>query len=99
MSIEKEKNGSELKITISGKLNTKTAPELQEIVDSSLDEVTSVIMDLTETEYVSSGGLRVLLTTQQRMDEKKGSMWIEGANETIRDIFDVTGFKHFLRVR
>lgn len=68
------------------------------VLDESLEGVASLIMDLSGTEYVSSAGLRVLLMAQQKMD-MQGEMWIEGANETIRDIFDVTGFKQFLRVR
>ena len=98
MNIEKEKNGNELRLKVSGKVNTKTAPELEATVNESIEGITSLIMDLSETEYVSSAGLRVLLKTQQKMEDQ-GSMWIEGANETILDIFKVTGFKGFLNVR
>lgn len=98
MNIEKVQNGSELKVSISGKINTKTAPELEASLNESLDGVTSLILDLSETEYISSAGLRVLLMNQQKMDEQ-GSMWIEGANQTVLDIFKVTGFQKFLHIR
>jgi anti-sigma B factor antagonist len=97
MDIKKELNGTELKISIIGKLNTVTAPQLETEIKSSVAGITDLILDFAELDYLSSAGLRVILTAQQIM-MKQGKMVIKNVNDTINEIFDVTGFIDILTI-
>ena len=83
--------------SLEGRLDTVTAPELEKALKGSLDGVTSLILDFGKLEYISSAGLRVLLAAQKLM-AKQGSMKLTGVNETIMEIFDVTGFSDILTI-
>lgn len=96
MTINKQSNGSELNISLEGRLDTTTAPQLDEEV-KALDGVTSLIFDFSKLEYISSAGLRVLLSAQKIMN-KQGKMVIKNVSEEIREIFDVTGFIDILTI-
>lgn len=98
MIISQESNGGKLTIALSGRLDTTTAPELEETLKNALDGVTELEMDLKALEYISSAGLRVLLSAQKVMN-KQGSMVVLNANESITEIFEVTGFTDILTVR
>ena len=98
MKIEKELNGTELTVKVEGRLDTTTAPELEGELKSSLDGVTALTMDFSNLEYISSAGLRVLLSAQKTMN-KQGSMEVIGVNDTIMEIFEVTGFSDILTIR
>ena len=98
MIISQESNGGKLTIALSGRLDTTTAPELEETLKNALDGVTELEMDLKALEYISSAGLRVLLAAQKVMN-KQGSMVVLNANESIMEIFEVTGFTDILTVR
>ena len=97
MKIEQSKNGKELKIALQGRLDTATAPELEEVLKSSLEGVTELVIDLEELEYISSAGLRVLLAAQKAMN-KQGAMKVQNVNETVNEIFEVTGFTDILTI-
>ncbi|MBO6112543.1 MAG: STAS domain-containing protein [Lachnospiraceae bacterium] len=97
LNIGKNVNGSELSISLEGRLDTTTAPQLEEEVKNSLDGVSSLIMDLTQLEYISSAGLRVLLSAQKVMN-KQGSMVVRNASEEVKEIFEVTGFSDILTI-
>lgn len=97
MQIEKINNGSKLTMKLSGRLDTITAPELEAEVRSSLDGVTDLEMDFSDLEYVSSAGLRVLLSASKQMSTK-GRFVIRNCSDEIREIFDVTGFLDILTV-
>ena len=97
MTITKKGGGSELTIALEGRLDTTTAPDLEKEVQESLDGVTSLVFDLTALEYISSAGLRVLLSAQKIMN-KQGEMKITGANEAIMEVFEVTGFIDILNI-
>ena len=97
MNIVKEKNGSELTVYLEGRLDTTTSPKLEEELRDALDGVTDLIFDIEKLEYMSSAGLRVFLQAQKRMN-KQGSMKVRHVNETIRDIFEVTGFSDILTI-
>jgi anti-sigma B factor antagonist len=97
MDIKKELNGTELKISVIGKLNTVTAPQLETEIKSSVAGITDLILDFAELDYLSSAGLRVILTAQQIMT-KQGKMVIKNVNDTINEIFDVTGFIDILTI-
>jgi anti-sigma B factor antagonist len=98
MTINKEANGSDLKITLSGRLDTTTAPELESELKESLDGVTSLTFDFKELAYISSAGLRVLLSAQKIMNKSAGEMKIVGSNDEIKEIFEVTGFNDILNI-
>ena len=97
MTIEKNLNGTELTVTITGRLDTTTAPELEAELKQSIAGVEKLVLDFTALEYLSSAGLRVLLTAQKVMN-KQGEMVIRNVNETISEIFEVTGFIDILTV-
>ena len=97
LNIGKNVNGSELSISLEGRLDTTTAPQLEEEVKNSLDGVSSLIMDLTQLEYISSAGLRVLLSAQKVMN-KQGSMVVRNASDEVKEIFEVTGFSDILTI-
>lgn len=90
-------NSNELTVSLSGRLDTTTAPQLEAELKTSLTGVNSLIMDFAELEYISSAGLRVLLSAQKVMN-KQGIMVIRHANETILEVFEVTGFTDILTV-
>lgn len=97
MNIGKKANGSDLVLSLEGRLDTTTAPELEAVVKSELDGVTSLEIDMAGLEYISSAGLRVLLAAQKIMN-KQGAMKVTNANEDIMEIFDVTGFSDILSI-
>ena len=91
MTIEKIIHGNDLTLSLAGRLDTTTAPQLEAELKESLAGVKYLVLDVKALEYLSSAGLRVLLSTQKLMN-KQGSMVVRGANETITEIFEVTGF-------
>lgn len=98
MKINQTQNGAELTIALEGRLDTATAPELEAVTKSSLAGITHLIFDFTNLEYISSAGLRVLLSTQKVMN-KQGSMEIRNVNETVMEVFEVTGFEEILDIK
>lgn len=97
MNITQKANGNELCISLEGRLDTTTAPELEKVLTGSLDGVTELTFDMSALDYLSSAGLRVLLGAQKRMN-KQGSMKVTNVNETIMEIFEVTGFADILTI-
>jgi len=98
MTIKTNKNGTALALSLGGRLDTTTAPELDETLKGSLEGVTDLTLDLTELEYLSSAGLRVLLSAQKRMS-KQGTMTVKNVNDTIMEIFEITGFADILTIQ
>ena len=97
MTINKNANGNELVIALEGRLDTTTAPQLDEDLKTSLEGVQDLVFDFSKLEYISSAGLRVLLSAQKVMN-KQGSMVIKNVNEEIHEIFEVTGFVDILTI-
>ena len=97
MQIDQLKEGSTLTMKVSGRLDPMTAPQLESEITGHLDGITEFIMDFTDLEYISSAGLRVLLVTSKMM-KGKGRFVIRNINETVREIFEVTGFLDILTV-
>jgi anti-sigma B factor antagonist len=97
MTIEKNLNGTELTVKVTGRLDTTTAPELEASLKESFDGVTKLVLDFVSLEYLSSAGLRVLLQAQKTMN-KQGEMVVRNVNETILEIFEVTGFSDVLTI-
>ena len=97
MTINKEVNGSKLNIALVGRLDTTTSPELEKELKASMDDIQELVFDLTQLEYISSAGLRVLLAAQKTMN-RQGSMIVCNVNETVMEVFEVTGFKDILTI-
>lgn len=99
MTIEKQQNGSEVTLTLIGRLDTTTAPQLEEQVNTSLEGTEKLILDFQNLEYLSSAGLRILLAAHKAFMKKgSGAMVICHVNETIHEVFDVTGFLDILNI-
>lgn len=97
MTINKTTNGTELAVALVGRLDTTTAPELEKELKGSLAGVEKLVLDFAELDYLSSAGLRVLLAAQKIMN-KQGEMIVKNVNETISEIFEVTGFCDILTI-
>lgn len=97
MIIDKQLNGSELTLSLTGRLDTTTAPELEAVIKENIIGVTNLVMDFAGLEYLSSAGLRVILSAQKTMN-KQGKMVIRNVNETINEVFEITGFIDILTI-
>lgn len=97
MNINKTANGNELAIALEGRLDTATSPALETELNQSLAGVEKLVFDFASLEYLSSAGLRVLLGAQKIMN-KQGEMTVKNVNETIMEIFEVTGFCDVLTI-
>ena len=97
MKINKTNEGEKLTISIEGRLDTTTSPELSKELDSSLEGVTQLVFDLEKLDYISSSGLRVLLSAQKAMNGK-GTMVVKNVSEMVMEVFDITGFTDILNI-
>ena len=97
MNINKKQDGSTLTVALEGRLDTVTAPQLEGDLRSSVNGVTELVFDLEKLDYVSSAGLRVLLSAQKVM-KRQGDMVIRNVKPEIMEIFDVTGFSDILNI-
>lgn len=97
MEIKKVKEGANLNVILEGRLDTTTAPQLEAELKDSLEGITDLIMDFEKLEYISSAGLRVLLSAQKTMN-KQGGMVLKNVNENVMDVFEVTGFVDILTI-
>ena len=97
MNINKTLKDGALTIALQGRLDTTTAPLLEQELQASLDGVTALRFDFAQLEYISSAGLRVLLTSQKQMN-KQGTMVVCNVNETIGEVFEITGFSDVLTI-
>jgi len=97
MTLTKQQEGSNLTVFVEGRLDTTTAPQLEEMLKTSLDNVAELALDFSKLAYVSSAGLRVILSTQKLMS-KKGKLVVKNVQEVVRDVFEVTGFSGILTI-
>ena len=97
MVITKTENGTSLLLELEGRLDTTTSKQLEAEVNTAFDEKTSVVMDFANLVYLSSAGLRVILMAQKRMN-KQGTMKIKNVNETVMEVFEITGFLDILTI-
>ena len=97
MEIQAKKDNGKLDIVLSGRLDTTTAPELEAELKRSIGGVTELVLDFTNLEYLSSAGLRVILAAQKVMNQQ-GAMVIRHVNDTIMEVFEVTGFTDILTI-
>ena len=97
MTIEKTTENEKVTLIVSGRLDTTTAPELEAALDEVLENTKELIFNLENLEYISSAGLRVILKAQKSMNTK-GSMKLTGVNDSIMEVFDITGFLDILTI-
>lgn len=97
MEIQQKRDGSKLQIDLTGRLDTRTAPQLEAELKKSLDGVEDLIFDFSALDYISSAGLRILLSAQKVMN-RQGTMKILHANDMIMEVFEVTGFIDILDI-
>ena len=97
MTIEKTMNGAAVTLKIIGRLDTSTAPELEAAVDGCIAGARELVLDCEALEYISSAGLRVILKTQKQM-QAQGAMKLIHVNDTIMEVFDITGFTDILTI-
>mgnify|MGYP004694782229 FL=1 len=97
MDIKKTKNDTTLTLAIQGRIDTTTAPQLETELRSDIDGVTELYLDFTGVEYISSAGLRVLLSAQKLMS-RQGKMVLSHVNESVMEVFEVTGFSDILTI-
>lgn len=99
LNIQKSLENDRALLRLEGRLDTVTAPELQQTLDQLLPETAELTLDFGALDYVSSAGLRVLLTAQKQMNRKAGSMKLVGVKKEILEVFEVTGFADILTIR
>lgn len=97
LTINKTKENEKLCVALEGRLDTTTAPQLEAALKESFDGVKELVLDFEKLEYISSAGLRVLLSAQKVMNQQ-GSMKVIHVGEVIQEIFEVTGFSDILTV-
>lgn len=97
MTIQKTVENETEVFTVSGRLDTQTAPDLEQELDKIGEGCKNLILNLSDLEYISSAGLRVILKAQKYM-ASKGGMKLTGVNETVMEVFDITGFLDILTI-
>ncbi len=98
LNITKNANDKELVIALEGRLDTMTAPDLEKELKDDLEGVESLVFDFAQLQYISSAGLRILLSAQKQMN-KQGTMVVKNSSEEIMEIFEVTGFSDILTIQ
>ena len=95
MTINTEKNNETLTLKMEGRLDTKTAPVLEQTIQEEADAVKDLILDMEKLNYISSAGLRVLLATQKKMN-KIGTLRLINVCDAVMEVFEMTGFADIL---
>ena len=98
MDIKKNLTENNLNVALIGRLDTTTAPQLEEIVKNELDSVENLTYDFEKLEYISSAGLRVLLASQKAINAKSGTMKIKNVGSDSLEVFEITGFSDILTI-
>ena len=96
MIASKKQEGTKLTVNLDGRIDTLTAPQLETELTPLLDGVTELVLDLAQVAYISSAGLRVLLSTHKKMLAVGGTLTIANAVPAVREVFDITGFSDIL---
>lgn len=97
MQINYNKEADKLTVAPNGRLDTTTAPEFEKTLGEILEGVSDLVLDMTNVEYVSSAGLRVILKVQKVMFNQ-GKMKLIGVNESVMEVFEITGFSNILKI-
>ena len=98
MKFDVKTQGKKMEVALEGRMDSATAPGVEKEIFQKLDGVTELVLDFTDLAYLSSAGLRVLLSCQKKMNAAKGSMVVKHVNEIIMEVFEATGFDSILTV-
>lgn len=98
MEYKIDKQDDKVNITVSGRIDTTTAPQLEEAILPEIDGAKEVVMDFNELEYISSAGLRLLLMLQKKMNAANGTFTILNVNDFVMEVLEMTGFKDILTI-
>ena len=98
MEVKFNKQDSSLTVTISGNIDTVTAPELDSKLQENISDVKDLVLDFAAVDYISSAGLRVVLMANQQMEDVDGNMTVKNVNDDVRDVFEMTGFDSLLNL-
>ena len=93
LNIVKKQDGDTLTVKLDGRLDTNTAPDFQTEMEPLLNDISKLVLDFEKLDYISSAGLRVLLTFEQEMEEQEKTLEVTHVNDIIHDVFDVTGHR------
>lgn len=99
MNIEKIINGTELTLIFEGRLDTNTSKQAEESIKDSIEGIQNITMDFGKLVYVSSAGLRVILSVQKKMNAVGGELVITNVNDVIMEVFEITGFSDMLTIK
>ena len=99
MTINTKQDGGNITFSLSGELNTQTATELSSEYSRFKSTAEHILLDMKNLNYITSAGLRVLLTMEQDMEDKSGSLALTGVNEDVMEVFELTGFVNILDIR
>ena len=98
LNIVKKQDGDTLTVKLDGRMDTNTAPDFQTGMEPLLNDISKLVLDFEKLDYISSAGLRVLLTFEQEMEEQEKTLELTHVNDIIHDVFDVTGFLDILTI-
>ncbi len=98
LKIEKKLEGTVGTLHLSGRIDTTTSPQLDAEIKEDIEQISKLVLDFTDVAYISSAGLRVLLTAQKTMSKKDG-MELCGVGEAVSEVFEITGFSDILTIR
>ena len=98
LNIVKKQDGDTLTVKLDGRLDTNTAPDFHTEMEPLLNDISKLVLDFEKLDYISSAGLRVLLTFEQEMEEQEKTLEVTHVNDIIHDVFDVTGFLDILTI-
>ncbi len=98
MTIQTVKEDAKVTLALEGRLDTITAPELEKALNGLNGEMTELVFDFTSLEYISSAGLRVLLSEQKALQKAGGKMYVRNVNDVIMEVFEITGFVDVLTI-
>ena len=96
MTINVERDFELVTLEITGRLDTTTAPNLEAVIQELSEDTKELVFDMSEVEYISSAGIRVVLNAYKKMHTNQGIMRIEKANDTVREVFEMTGLSEML---
>lgn len=98
MNINKKVDGTKMVITLDGRLDTSTAPELEAELKSSLEGITSLVLDFKDLQYISSAGLRTVLMAKKAIGSS-GNLVLTNVNKSIMEVLEITGFQDILNIQ
>ena len=98
MQIEKMKEGDIVVLKVSGQLTSVTSPELETAINDVLETESNLVLDFAELDFLASSGLRVILSTQKKINAKDGALVIRNVNKVVMEVFEMTGLRDFLNV-